>query len=249
MNEKKVLIVEDDEITALNLKISLEKQGYNILSIVDNIADANIQIVELRPEIIIIDISLEESCDGIKLAQEIKSRHNLPFIYLTSYTDNETIMQARETEPYGYIVKPFDPNSLHATLQMALHKYNAETSTKNELSLLKMDKSNLEKLLYSKKETHEPIVNFGKNYHLDISICETFYKGTKIKLTKKENAFLRLLVSQMGLVVNFEQAMKYVWEENGATENSVRTLVWRLRSKLKDDIIKNASGLGYFIEE
>jgi len=249
MNDKKILIVEDDEITALNLQISLQKQGYNIVSTVDNIADANIQIVELQPELIIIDISLEESTDGIELAREIKARYHLPFIYLTSYTDNETIAEAKETEPYGYIVKPFDPNSLHATIQMALHKYESETQRKNELTSLKMDKSNLEKLLYSKKETHEPIVNFGKNYHLDISICETFYKGTKIKLTKKENAFLRLLVSQMGMVVNFEQAMNYVWEDNGATENSVRTLVWRLRSKLKDDIIKNASGLGYFIEE
>ncbi len=249
MNGKKILIVEDDEITALNLKISLQKQGYNIICIADNIAEANIQIAQLHPEIIIIDISLEEGSDGIELAKEIKSRYNIPFIYLTSYTDNEIITQAKETEPYGYIVKPFDPNSLHATIQMALHKYDSEKSRKNELLSLKMDKSNLEKLLYSKKEAHEPIVNFGKNYHLDISICETFYKGTKIKLTKKENAFLRLLVSQMGMVVNFEQAMKYVWEESGATENSVRTLVWRLRSKLKDDIIKNASGLGYFIEE
>lgn len=249
MNEKRILLVEDDEITALNLKISLEKQGYHILNIVDNIADANIKIAELSPELVIIDISLKESCDGIELAKEIKSRHHIPFIYLTSYTDNETISQAKKTEPYGYIVKPFDPNSLHATIQMALFKYDTEKNTKNELSSLKMDKSNLEKLLYSKKDTNEPIVNFAKDYHLDISICETFYKGTKIKLTKKENAFLRLLVSQMGIVVNFEQAMAYVWEENGATENSVRTLVWRLRSKLKDDIIKNASGLGYFIEE
>ena len=249
MNEKRILIVEDDEITALNLQISLQKQGYNIVSITDNIADANIQITQLQPELIIIDISLEESCDGIELGHEIRSRHHLPFIYLTSYTDNDTISKAKQTEPYGYIVKPFDPNSLHATIQMALFKYSSEKDTKNQLSSLKMDKSNLEKLLYSKKEAHEPIVNFGKNYHLDISICETFYKGTKIKLTKKENAFLRLLVSQMGVIVNFEQAMKYVWEDSGATENSVRTLVWRLRSKLADDIIKNASGLGYYIEE
>ncbi len=249
MNEKKVLIVEDDEITAMNLKISLQKHGYNILAITDTIADANSKIRELQPEIILIDISLEESCDGIELAKEIKARHHIPFIYLTSYTDNETIAQAKLTEPYGYIVKPFDPNSLHATIQMALFKYNSEKNTKHEISTLKLDKSNLEKILYSKKDVNEPIVLFGENFHLDISICETFYKGVKIKLTKKENAFLRLLVSQMGLVVSFEQAMKYVWEENGATENSVRTLVWRLRSKLEVDIIKNASGLGYYIEE
>lgn len=61
--------------------------------------------------------------------------------------------------------------------------------------------------------------------------------------------FLRLLVAQMGVAVSFEQAISYVWDGSGATENSVRTLVWRLRSKLKDDIIKNASGIGYFIDD
>lgn len=249
MNKKRILIVEDDEITALNLKISLQKHDYTILDIVDTIAEANTKITTLTPDLIILDISLEDGNDGIELAKEIKTRHHIPFIYLTSYTDNDTIAKAKETEPYGYIVKPFDPNSLHATIQMALKKFDSEKTTKDELSSLKLDKSNLEKLLYSKKESHEPIVNFAKNYHLDISICETFYKGKKIKLTKKENAFLRLLVSQIGVVVDFEQAMKYVWEDNGATENSVRTLVWRLRSKLQEDIIKNASGLGYYIEE
>jgi len=249
MNDKNIIIVEDDEITALNLKISLQKHGYNVLAISDNIKDAKIKISTFLPEIIIIDISLQESNDGIKLAKEVRAKHNLPFIYLTSYSDDDIISQAKLTEPYGYIVKPFDPNSLHATIQMALFKYDVEQNRKDDISLLKMDKLNLEKLLYSKRATDEPIVPFGGDYHLDISICETFYKGTKIKLTKKENAFLRLLVAQMGLVVSFEQAMNYVWDENGATENSVRTLVWRLRNKLEIDIIKNASGIGYYIEE
>lgn len=249
MYERKVLIVEDDEITAMNLQMSLQKHGYDILGISNNISDANTQINALSPEIVIVDISLEGSSDGIELAQEIRQRYKIPFIYLTSYTDNETLSKAKLTQPYGYIVKPFDPNALHATIQMAFFRFHSEKNTNDELSNLKLDKSNLEKLLYAKRDVNESIVNFGENYHLDISICETFYKGQKIKLTKKENAFLRLLVSQIGVVVNFEQAMKYVWEENGATENSVRTLVWRLRNKLQDDIIKNASGIGYYIEE
>ena len=249
MNNKNIIIVEDDEITALNLKISLEKHGYNVIAMCDNISDAKSKINKFLPEIIIIDISLQESSDGIELAKDIRAKHNLPFIYLTSYSDDDIISQAKQTEPYGYIVKPFDPNSLHATIQMALFKYDVEKSRKDDISSLKMDKLNLEKLLYSKRATDEPIVPFGKDYHLDISICETFYKGKKIKLTKKENAFLRLLVAQLGLVVSFDQAMNYVWDENGATENSVRTLVWRLRNKLEVDIIKNASGIGYYIEE
>jgi DNA-binding response OmpR family regulator len=244
-----IVIVEDDEITALNLSMSLQKHGYNIVSVCDNIEEAKGKISEHIPKLVIIDISLQDISDGIELANFIKSQYNLPFIYLTSHSDDDIISLAKVTEPYGYIVKPFDPGSLHATIQMALFKFDVESSRKDDISSLKVDKLNLEKLLYSKRASDEPIVPFGRDYHLDISICETFYKGQKIKLTKKENAFLRLLVAQLGKVVSFEQARDYVWDESGATENSVRTLVWRLRNKLETDIIKNASGIGYFIEE
>jgi DNA-binding response OmpR family regulator len=249
MDTYNVVIVEDDEITALNLNMSLQKHGYNVIAICDNITSATNKIESHTPDIIIIDISLQESNDGIKFAQYLKQKHDIPFIYLTSYSDDDIISQAKRTEPYGYIVKPFDPGSLHATIQMALFKYKQENERKENINSLKVDKTNLEKLLYSKRASDKPIVPFGENYYLDISICETFYKGKKVKLTKKENAFLRLLVAQLGLVVSFEQAMNYVWDETGATENSVRTLVWRLRNKLDTDIIKNASGIGYYIEE
>jgi DNA-binding response OmpR family regulator len=249
MEKYKIIIVEDDEITALNLNMSLQKHGYNVLAMCDNALDAKNKIANYMPDVVIIDISLQESSDGIELAKTIKENYNIPFIYLTSYSDDDIIAQAKLTEPYGYIVKPFDPASLHATIQMALFKFQMETERKEDINSLKVDKLNLEKMLHSKRVSDKPIVPFGKDYHLDISICETFYKGQKIKLTKKENAFLRLLVAQLGLVVSFEQAMNYVWDENGATENSVRTLVWRLRNKLETDIIKNASGIGYYIEE
>jgi DNA-binding response OmpR family regulator len=249
MTQVDIIVVEDDEITALNLSMSLQKQGYNVVETCSNSIDAKTKIASHIPNLVIIDISLQDMSDGIELATFIKQQYNLPFIYLTSHSDDEIIAKAKVTEPYGYIVKPFDPSSLHATIQMAMFKFDVENSRKDDLSSLKMDKLNLEKLLYSKRTSDEPIVPFGDDYHLDISICETFYKGKKIKLTKKENAFLRLLVAQLGKVVTFEQARDYVWDESGATENSVRTLVWRLRNKLETDIIKNASGIGYFIEE
>jgi len=248
MDKHRIIIVEDDEITSLNLNMSLQKQGYSVVAICDNIEQAKQKVSTNNPDLIIIDISLQDTSDGIELAKDIKDNYNIPFIFLTSYSDDDIISQAKLTEPYGYIVKPFDPASLHATIQMALFKFNKEIERKENIDVLKVDKLNLEKLLYSKRSTDKPIVPFASDYHLDISICETFYQGKKIKLTKKENAFLRLLVAQLGLVVSFEQAMNYVWDENGATENSVRTLVWRLRNKLETDIIKNASGIGYYIE-
>lgn len=248
MEKHKIIIVEDDEITALNLKLSLQKHGYNIIAVCDNASQAKEKIEETKPDVIIIDISLQESNDGIELAKTIRQHYSIPFIYLTSYSDDDIIAEAIKTEPYGYIVKPFDPSSLHATIQMAIFKFEMENKRYEEINASKIDEQNIEKLLYAKRESDKPIVLFGDNYYIDISKDEIFYNNEKIKLTKKENAILRLLVAKLGHVISFNQAIDYVWRDNGATENSIRTLVWRLRSKLPTDIIKNASGIGYYIE-
>lgn len=248
MEKHKIIIVEDDEITALNLKLSLQKHGYDIIAVCDNAPEAKEKIEETKPDVIIIDISLQESSDGIELAKTIRQHYMIPFIYLTSYSDDDIIAEAIKTEPYGYIVKPFDPSSLHATIQMAIFKFEMENKRYEEINASKIDEQNIEKLLYAKRESDRPIVLFGDNYYIDISKDEIFYNNEKIKLTKKENAILRLLVAKHGHVISFSQAIDYVWKDSGATENSIRTLVWRLRSKLPTDIIKNASGIGYYIE-
>lgn len=249
MSPVKVLIVEDDEVTALNLKMSLQKQGYDVVSSADNSITARNKIKIYAPDIALIDISLQKSNDGIELAAYIREKNPIPFIFLTAHSENEVLSQAKHTEPYGYIVKPFEPINLHTTIQMALYRFSEEQKRHENLVELKHDKEHLEKLAYSKKHSDKPIVEFGNGYTHDIGVGETFYQGQKIKLTKKENAFIRLLIAQLGSVVDFNQAINYVWEDKGATDNSVRTLVWRLRNKLPTDVIQNASGLGYYIEE
>lgn len=249
MESYNVMIIEDDAVTAMNLKMALENQGYAVAALVESAIQAPNKIKVYEPDIVLVDISLQDDADGIGLARYIKEKHDLPFIYLTAHSDAQIIDQAKQTEPYGYIVKPFDPESLHATIQMAMYKYRVEKERDKNIEGLKNDKLSLEKLLYNKKVSDKPIVPFGDGYHFDISVSETYYHDRKIKLTKKENAFMRLLVAQLGLVVSFDQAINYVWEDKGATENSVRTLVWRLRNKLPTDIIHNASGIGYYIDE
>jgi DNA-binding response OmpR family regulator len=249
MSKVKVIIVEDDEVTATNLKLSLDKYDYEIVAVTDNATQAKSKIKIYDPDIIFIDISLQQGTDGIDLAYHINENFQKPFIYLTAHTDSDIINRAKLTEPYGYIIKPFDPVNLHTTIVMALHHHKEEQKRNRDLSTLKDDKNNLEKLLYAKKIPDEPIVPFGSAYYLDVSLCETFYEDKKIKLTRKENAFIRLLVAQLGSVVTFDQVIKYVWDGKHATENSVRTLIWRLRNKLPTDIIKNASGVGYYIED
>ncbi len=248
MEKNTIIIVEDDEITALNLKLSLQKHGYKILAICDTATDAVQNIENYKPQIVIIDISLQEGNDGIILGRTISKNYPIPFIYLTSYSDDDIITEAITTEPYGYIVKPFDPSSLHATIQMAIFKFDMECKRREDANASKIDEESVEKLLFSKREADRSIVFFGTSYYIDIAKNEIYCNTQKLKLTKKENAILRLLVAKLGSVITFEQAINYVWKEDGATENSIRTLVWRLRSKLPTDIIKNASGIGYYIE-
>ena len=248
-NNINILIVEDDEVTALNLNLSLKKFGYSQIDICDNIEEAKEHLRSSKKNLVIIDISLQESDDGITLASYIKENFDMPFIYLTSYSDDEIIEKAKQTEPYGYIVKPFNPESLHATIQIALFKYKSEIN-ENLADTRFSANDSLTRLLYEKREKDAPIVKFGNGrYHFDITLNETFFDGEKIKLTKKENLFLKLLVAHLGKVITFSKAVQHVWPDSGATENNVRTLVWRLRNKLKTDVIKNASGIGYYIEE
>ncbi len=249
MNDISVLIVEDDEVTALNLSLSLKKYGYTKIDICDNIEEAKENLQASKKNLVIIDISLQENEDGIELAKYIKQNLDIPFIFLTSYSDDEIIGKSKLTEPYGYIVKPFNPESLHATIQIALFKYKSELDNNFSDSQFNTNDS-LTRLLYDKRDSDKPIVYFGEGrYYYDITLNETFFDGEKIKLTKKENLFLKLLVAKLGKVITFAQAVQHVWPDSGATENSVRTLVWRLRNKLKTDVIKNASGIGYYIEE
>jgi DNA-binding response OmpR family regulator len=249
MSITKVLIIEDDEVTALNLKMSLEKLGYEVLSLANEEISAQNKIKIYNPDIVLIDIGLKRHDGGIEVANFIHTKMPRPFIFLTSHSDSATLSKAKLTEPFGYIVKPFDPLNLHSTIQMALYRFEEEKKRSIDVNVLKTNKEHLEKLLYATKHSTQPIVEFGDGYRHDISLGETFFKDQKIKLTKKENAFIHLLVAQLGSVVDFAQATDYVWGEEGASDNSVRTLAWRLRNKLPTDVIKNASGIGYYIEE
>ncbi|MDP3302094.1 MAG: response regulator [Sulfuricurvum sp.] len=249
MATTKVLIIEDDDVTALNLKMSLEKQGYEVIALADNSVSSLNKIKVYNPDVVLIDIALEGNDDGIDIARFIREKMPRPFIFLTAHCESDMLDKAKQTEPYGYIVKPFDPINLHTTIQMALHRFKEEQKRNSDTDELKNTQAHLEKLLYAKKLSDQPIIEFGGGYRHDISLKETFFNGEKIKLTKKENAFIALMVAQLGSVVDFKQAIEYVWADEGATDNSVRTLVWRLRGKLPTDVIKNASGVGYYLEE
>ena len=120
MVDSKILIVEDDFIVAIDLKIHLEKMGYHVLDITDNGKDALTKTRKTNPDLILMDINLKGDIDGIDTAQQIHKLYDVPIIYLTGYNDKNTIKRANITEPYGYIIKPFEDKDIQMLIEMAV---------------------------------------------------------------------------------------------------------------------------------
>jgi PAS domain S-box-containing protein len=126
MPDAKILIVEDEGIEALDMQQRLEALGYAVSDIVSTGEEAVKKAAESRPNLILMDIMLQGAIDGVTAAEQIHSRFDIPIIYLTAYADEKTLQRAKITEPYGYIVKPFQERELHITIDMALYKHKME---------------------------------------------------------------------------------------------------------------------------
>ena len=127
---KKILIVEDERIIAEDIKSCLLNFDYEVLEIVSNGEDAIVSTALLKPDLILMDIKIEGSLDGIQTAKRILKSHDLPIVYLTANADEATVERAKETKPYGYLTKPFEEAELYATLQVAYYKYESEKALK-----------------------------------------------------------------------------------------------------------------------
>lgn len=126
----RIMIVEDEQIVAKHIKNHLEKGGYTIFEVVTTGEDAVERAAEIQPDLILMDIRLAGDMDGIQAAEKIRSRFNIPIIYLTAFADSETLERSRATEPFGYLLKPFEAKVLYSTIEVALYKHRMEKKLK-----------------------------------------------------------------------------------------------------------------------
>lgn len=130
MSGRNILVVEDDNIIAADIQYTLKRLGYDVLSTAVSGEEAIKKAALLKPDLVLMDIVLKGAIDGIKAAAHIINQFNIPVVYLTSHSDRATIERARETGPYGYLMKPFDEKDMSATLEMALYKHGMEKRLK-----------------------------------------------------------------------------------------------------------------------
>ena len=136
MNTDKIMVVEDEWVVADQLCKDLKDLGYTVCSTASTGDEAIKKVEADRPDLILMDIVLKGKIDGIEAADRVNSQFNIPILYLTAYTNQEYIERAKQTNPFGYLLKPYNQNELYANIEMALHKHRVDKEIKDYLDRL-----------------------------------------------------------------------------------------------------------------
>ena len=128
LNDRKatLLVAEDEFIVAFDLQTKLKTMGYDVPVVVSSGEEILEQIPKVKPDIVLLDIMLKGQLDGVETAKIIKEKYKLPVIYLTAFADEKTLDRARITDPFGYVLKPFEERDLKTTIEMGLYRYKIQ---------------------------------------------------------------------------------------------------------------------------
>ncbi len=130
----KILIVEDEPFIAENLQEMLGIFGHDDTEIANSANQAIKAIKTARPDLVLLDVKIKGDQDGIELGGIIQEQYKVPFIYITSYSDKDTINRAKHTRPLGFIVKPFTKDDVYAAIEVALFNKNRLAASTGDMS-------------------------------------------------------------------------------------------------------------------
>lgn len=132
MANAQILVVEDEDIVAMDVQTSLKNLGYAVPITVSSGEEAIKKAQETHSDLVLMDIRLKGDMDGVEAAEQIHACSNIPVVYLTAYADERTLERVKTTESYGCILKPFQERELRASIEVALYKYKTESKLKEK---------------------------------------------------------------------------------------------------------------------
>jgi two-component system, response regulator PdtaR len=223
-----ILLVEDEIILAMGMKCTLNDFGYKVSGIEVTGKNAIKHVKDKMPNLIIMDINLKGSITGINAAKHIWDNYKIPIIFLSSYSDKQTIVEAMSSEPYAYLIKPCKDEELIATITTTVHKHNY--FFKNKI-LIQKEKKN--------------IIYIDDNFFFNKTKNILYKDRVALNLTGNEIKLLEILSDFKGEPVSFETIQDFIWQDDFIDISSLRTLIYRLKVKLGINIIENIFEVGY----
>lgn len=221
--KSKILIVEDESITALDIEETLEEFDFEVIGVATNSEKAINIIKNSECDLILLDITLEDGEDGVALGEKMQLLTDAPIIFLTANEKESTAKRAINVKPAGYILKPFRKLELISAIKIALNNHKEKTlSLDNSIEL-----------------------EFG--YMFNLNSNSLFLNKMEVELNLKEKRFIQILAKNANRIIAYDVIEEYVYDNQEIGLGAFRSLLFRLRQKLHKDLIINISGVGYKI--
>lgn len=228
-----ILIVEDEIISTEYLKNILYSLEFENIFTAENFEEALEEIKKQEIELIFMDININGSIDGINCAKILNKHYFLPIIFTTAYCDKETMIEAVNTNCFGYIVKPFSVNEVQSALLLTLSKI------KELKSSIKKETTNLEQSVVS--------LGFGQKFDFE---NKTFYiNNIAVNLTKNESNLLYAFCKNINQNFSYETMKEEVWANKDISDSTIRDTVSRLKRKVPNLNIENIVNVGYILKK
>jgi len=236
MNKVKILVVEDESLIGYDIQNMLTNLGYSALGVVTTGEEALQKVLELAPDLVLMDIVLKGNIDGITTACKIWDSYNIPVVYLTAYTDDTILQRAKSTEPFGYLLKPFEERELKTTIEMALYKSQMETKLREREQWLSTILSHIgDGVIATDKKgavrfmnpLAEKLTGWKQDEALDRPLKEVFnlFHHNSIRKVAENLATEKILFTKNGTQIQIEQVISPI--ENGKKSITGGVLVFR----------------------
>ncbi|SFV70560.1 sensory transduction regulatory protein [hydrothermal vent metagenome] len=226
---KNVVIVEDEVITQRYLQNILSHYQITVSACFDNAKDTLANIKNLPCDLLLVDINIKGSMDGIQLAEEILRMVTLPIVFISAHNDDNTLEEVLEVAPYGFIAKPFSSKDVFVMLQVAYNRYLTQLNPVAE----------------QKKELLEIVIN--ETYCYSKKTMELMRNGKSVKLNHKQKIFLSVLAAYPNKAVGYDFLISKIWGSGEVSDSALRTLVYSLRKLLPDLPVVSRSKVGYML--
>lgn len=226
---KHVMIVEDETITQRYLKDILNHYDVETVLCYDNAEDAYHAVKDSKCEMILMDINIKGSVDGIQLSRKILQQYNIPIVFITAHSDQDTFQEVLDLSPYGFITKPFSAKDIEMTLQVAYKRFLSQHTQ-------------------VRKEEPSDQVQIDTHYTYSKSLKKLYKDGEEIKLNSKHLMLVDILCRNIDHTVGYDTLRSGIWDNEEIAESALRTLVYSLRKQLPDLPLISHSKVGYAIK-
>ncbi len=232
MLPSRVMIVEDELLSQRHIENILKSLGVAVTGCYDNARDARAAITQGSCDMILMDINIKGSEDGIQFSRSILQQYNIPIVFISAYSDGETLEEVMELSPYGFITKPFSAKDVEVAMGIAYKRFNVDKEKKTSAPP-------------PEKPIQASMIRITDALRFDLEVHTLYRNDAPVRLNKKQTKLIEILATHSNQIVDYGTIIDEVWPDGVLADSSLRTLIYSVRQTLPDLPIESHSKMGY----